>query len=130
MIQRLQRQRHRFIRLLPGHARLGNAAAHLHQAVETATIAPRPAPAVGVEADVDQPGGEVLPFASGVTQLLQCIGTVTVEQHVSVLEQRFEYLPAFRAFQVEAGAALAQSHFRYHAGFVPGGRVNAQYIRT
>ena len=93
VIQRLHRQRQRFIRLFPGHAGLGNPAAHLHQAVKATTITPWAAPAVGVEADVDQSGGDVLTFAKGITELLQGIGAVTVEQDVGVLEQRFEHLP-------------------------------------
>lgn len=90
MVQRLHRQRHGFIRLLPLHAGVGDAAAHLHQAVEAPAIAPRAAPAVGVEADVDQAGGELLQCARVVTQLLQCIGPITVKQNVGILEQTFE----------------------------------------
>ena len=35
----------------------------------------------------------MLTFAKGITQLLQGIGAVTVEQNVGVLEQRFKHLP-------------------------------------
>ncbi|MNR28041.1 hypothetical protein D3C85_1453450 [compost metagenome] len=58
VIQRLQGQGRRFVRLLPVHAGFGYAAAHLYQAVEAAAVLPRAAPAVGVQADVDQPGSQ------------------------------------------------------------------------
>ncbi|MNF91509.1 hypothetical protein D3C84_741120 [compost metagenome] len=51
-----------------------------------------------------------------------------MQHDVGVLEQAFEYLAIGFVVQVQACATLAQRHLRYHAGLVPGGWVNAQYV--
>ncbi|MCY1432990.1 hypothetical protein D9M71_490080 [compost metagenome] len=128
MIERLQWQGRRFVRTREVHARVSDAAAHLHQAVEAAAVLPRAAPAIGIEAHVDQARDSLLAFGGTIAQTLQGIGAVTVEHDVGVLEQAFEYQSIGFIVQIQACATFAQCHFRHYARLVPGGWVDAQDI--
>ncbi|MNE43539.1 hypothetical protein D3C80_1377200 [compost metagenome] len=114
--------------MLPVHAGLSDAAAHLHQAVEAPTMLPRAAPAVGIEADVDQARGEFLPLAGAVTEAFQGVGTVAMQQDIGLLEQVFKYLALAAVVQVQARAAFAEGDFRNYTGFVPVRWIDAQHI--
>ena len=55
VIERLHRKRKRPVGLLPAHAGVRDACAHLHEAVETAPIPPRSRPTIRVQRNVDEP---------------------------------------------------------------------------
>ena len=128
MVQRLHRQRRRLVRVLPALPGLGDAAAHLHQAVEATAVLPRAAPAVGVEADVDQPRRQLPPALGAEAEVFQRVGTVAVHEDVGVLQQVFKHHAICRLLQIQPRAAFAKGHVRDNARFVPGRRIDAQHI--
>ncbi|MOA05628.1 hypothetical protein D3C78_1252340 [compost metagenome] len=130
MIEGLYRQWRRLVRLFPAPARFGDATAHLHQAVEAPPVLPGAAPAIGVEANVDQAGVQLPTLIHAQAKSLQCIGAIAVEQNVGVLEQAFEYGAVGPVVQIKTRAAFSQGDFRHHPGLVPGRRIDAQDIGT
>jgi hypothetical protein len=107
MVQGLHRQRHRPLALTPAHALASDPAAHLHQAVEAATMLPRAAPAIGIEADIDQPGVEPAPLFGAIAEALQRVGAVAVQEDIGTCQQAFEHGAVLCSMQVQARAALA-----------------------
>ncbi len=130
VVEGLDRQRHRLVGAGAGHPGLGEAAAHLDQAVEAAPLPPRAGPAIGVEADIDQARPQAGAGRGVEPEPGQRVRPVAVDQHVRSREQVLEARPSARLLQVEPGAGLAEGRLRHDAGLVPGWRVEAQDRRA
>lgn len=130
VVERLNGQGYGLFLATPHAPSFGNAAAHLHQAVEAASFAPWAGPAIGIQADVHQPRCDGAAHVGTETQAFQGIGPIAVDQNVGAGEQRLETLATCRLAQVQPRALLAQGDFRHHAGLIPVRRVDAQYLGT
>ena len=106
MVERLSRQWCRTIAPCRPHACVGNPRAHLDQAVIAPATLPRPAPAIGVQADVDQPGIELAPARRTKPEAGKGIGPIAVNEYVRSREQPFQRMQIIRVFQVEPGTAF------------------------
>ena len=130
MVERLHRQGRRAVLSKTAHPLVGDAAAHLNEAVEPAPAAPWSGPAVGVERDIDQPWPCFPARFHAEPQAGERVRSVAVHQHVRPAKQAKKPLSAIRRTQVETGAALAQHDFGNESGLVPPWRVNAQDLRS
>ena len=126
MVEGLNGQRRRSVARGCDHAGMGDARAHLHEAVESAPAGPRPGPPVGIEADVDQAGPGSPTGGEAEPQPLQGTRTVAVDQYVGGVQEPEEPLTSAVGGQVQEGAALPDRHLGDDSGLVPPRRVDAQ----
>src|SRR5829696_2564261 len=87
VVERLHRQGRRAVLSKTAHPLVGNAGAHLHEAVEPAPAAPWSRPAVGVERDIDQPRPCLPPRFRAEPQAGERVRAVAVHQHVRPAKQ-------------------------------------------
>src|SRR5690606_27133980 len=90
VIQRLDRQRSVLALLEKVHTGVGYSAAHLHQTVETPSIAPWACPSVSVQADVHDPRPNLLADFGAQTHSLQRIGAVAMQNHIGFGHERLQ----------------------------------------
>src|SRR3546814_13991839 len=91
---------------------MGNAATHLHKAVEAAALRPGPRPSIGVKADIHQARADMLPYFLSEAQSLQGIWTIAVHQDIGLRQQGFEPAAIRRQRQVEPRAEIGRASCR------------------
>src|ERR1700679_2940041 len=103
-----------------------NPGTHLHETVETAASGPGARPSIGTERNIDESGRERLSLRRRVAQIVECGGTIPVNQNVTLREQGFKLLPVFSTMKIQSGAPLSERYFRTYAGLLPSVRINPQ----
>src|SRR5690606_32114224 len=106
------------------------SAAHLHQTVETPSIAPWACPSVSVQADVHDPRPNLLADFGAQTHSLQRIGAVAMQNHIGFGHERLQSPELGGYAQVQYGAALAECHFGLHTRLRPEWRVDSKHLRA
>ncbi len=128
VIEGLHGKRRRHLGRDRPHSGLGDAARHLHEAVEAAPTRPRAGVPVGVERDVDESGPGVSAHLLAEPEVLERVGAVAVHDDVAAAQQLDEPAQAVRVARVEARRPLAERHVGNERGFLPVGRVDAQHV--
>ncbi len=130
MIDCLHRKRHGPIAARRAHAGVGDASAHLYQAVEAAATCPGSCPPIRVERHVDQCRVQFSTALRAEAKAIECVGSVAVDEYIGATQQVFELSYTIGGLEVEARAALAEHDVGNGRRFVPARRINAEHIGT
>ena len=128
MIERLHRERHRPIGLLPTHACFGDTARHLYEAVEPSAGRPWPGPSIGAQRHVDQARIDRPAPRLSIIEPIKGAGAITVDQYVGFRQQPLEHPSVVGFVKIELRASLAKRHVRGDYRLVPVGRIDPEDI--
>ena len=112
MIQRLNRQGFGFCGLIIFHTVIGDAAAHLYQAVKAAPKLPRAGPAIGIQRHVNQTGIQRTAGLCPQAKAFKRIGTIAMHQNIRRCQKCAKRFAVLIIAKVQSGATFAQRHVR------------------
>jgi hypothetical protein len=123
----LNRQGRGTIPAKQSHSSISDPCAHLHEAVEASSIAPRTAPAISIQRNIYQTWANLATSPSIQSQIIEGVGSVSVDENVRMSQQFQPDRSVVRTAQIKSRTTLAQCHL-WNYLLVPYWRIDTQHV--